>query len=132
MPTAAYISGGITTTAVMDDFWRLDLESFTWLNIGASLGGTPPGPAYFHTLVCTGTGRMIKFGGVLDLQSRQRTNDLHVIDACHRKVPSLTQLCCEYLAQHRIYNPLELVYSSVPEVRMEWEKWGLLVFMLAA
>ena len=113
--------GGVSLSAVFGDLWRLDLATYTWFEVGTAVddvGSEAPQPSFFHTLVCTHTGELIKFGGVVDLESRTRTNDVHRLDIHPGSVSSLLNTCCEYLAQSDALSPTSLANSDLPAVRL--------------
>lgn len=114
---AIYLLGGVSLTSVFSDLWRLDLATYTWIDVGESIGGEAPPPSFFHSVVCTRTGELIKFGGVLDLDSRTRTNSVHKLDICPGSVSSLLNMCCEYLSREDVLTPSALVRSELPMVR---------------
>lgn len=98
--------GGITMDAanegespVLGDLWRLDLRTATWENLGSQIPAPVPPPAYFQSMVCTDDGCLVVFGGVLDARSVQRSDLIHILRVGSCRVPSLTYLCCEKLAQ---------------------------------
>ena len=107
----------LATSPVLGDFWRLNLVTGTWEDVGATLSTDLPEAAYFHSMVCTVEGNLVVFGGVLDARSIRRTDLVHVLRVSDARVPSLTYLCCERLALDTTKDNEDL--EDLPKVRIK-------------
>lgn len=83
-----YMAGGTDSERVCSDLWHINLEELKWTLL---IEQVPcPIPVYFHAATISLEGKLTIFGGVEDVQGRNRNNKLTQI---WLKVPSLKNIC---------------------------------------
>eukprot|EP00048_Salpingoeca_helianthica_P022090 m.16363 g.16363 ORF g.16363 m.16363 type:complete len:394 (+) comp6879_c0_seq1:1529-2710(+) len=103
------VMGGLLDTVETTlDCWVLDLTTLRWSHRPSM--STWPAAAYFHSSEATPEGLVITFGGVLS--DRTRTNHVCLF---HTRVPPLSALCVEAVAQQRLFSRDQCAAGGVPE-----------------
>ncbi|KAM9078363.1 kelch domain-containing protein 10 isoform X2 [Balaenoptera ricei] len=85
-----FICGGYNGEVILGDIWKLNLQTFQWVKLPATM----PEPVYFHCAAVTPAGCMYIHGGVVNIHENKRTGSLFKIWLV---VPSLLELAWEKL-----------------------------------
>lgn len=88
--TDVFICGGYNGEVILGDIWKLNLQTFQWVKLPATM----PEPVYFHCAAVTPAGCMYIHGGVVNIHENKRTGSLFKIWLV---VPSLLELAWEKL-----------------------------------
>lgn len=104
----AYICGGIDGMDIIDDIWKLNLQTFEWTKLPTILQL----PVYFHSADITPDGCMYVFGGVTKVDD-VRTN---CVQRIWLTLPSLQELCWENMCSKFDMNKLQRKRSELFEI----------------
>ncbi|XP_054165614.1 kelch domain-containing protein 10-like [Oppia nitens] len=89
-----YVIAGIgDNNNVFDDVWRLDVRQLQWQLMSCRL----PRRLYFHSASVSPDGRLSVFGGVVDANHTERTNELLTV---WLRIPSLKTISLEAICHY--------------------------------
>ncbi|XP_059091748.1 kelch domain-containing protein 10-like [Tigriopus californicus] len=83
-----FLCGGFDGDAIFNQLWRLHLPTMRWYHIKCPL----PHPVYFHDATVTQSGQAYIFGGVTNMESNTRSDQLY---RTWLTIPSLREMAWE-------------------------------------
>ncbi|CAG2164332.1 unnamed protein product [Oppiella nova] len=106
-----YLLGGTDNEMIFDDFWRLDLNVMQWTRLNARI----PRALYFHSSSVSPTGRLSVFGGVVNTNHIERTNELFT---AWLKIPTLKEMAFDAVLHyiHRNRNETKDNVKPIDEI----------------